>query len=134
MSVQRNTPIFDSGWSPLNRMQGDDHMAVDLGSKVPRWLTLAIIAASGIAFIIIGDWIEPIVGFWKWMPLTLEGIGIAILRTYTPLQAERYFSNRFRISTAEERPCSRRVRRASMRNTAAFWASTRGAMSSPGSS
>jgi hypothetical protein len=54
-------------------------MAVDLGSAIPRWQTLAIIGLIGVLLIIFGNVIVPTTGFWKWLPMTLEGIGIALV-------------------------------------------------------
>jgi hypothetical protein len=51
---------------------------VDLGG-IPRWLKLLIIALVGVILIIIGNTIGHFDGFWKWLPSTLDGIGIAIV-------------------------------------------------------
>jgi hypothetical protein len=56
---------------------GEQIVAVDLGSAIPRWLTLVLIALGGAVLIIIGNAIAPLQGFWIWLPTTLDGIGIA---------------------------------------------------------
>lgn len=82
MTERWRTPIFDSGWSPLNSMSGEDEMA-NLRGPMPRWAWLLVIGIVGVVLIVIGNLFGSFVthpnAYLSWISPTLEEVGIAAI-------------------------------------------------------